>query len=40
MDARLEEAEERIFVVIQSLQEVPLNIGASQSEFMAAKQYD
>ena len=30
MDARLEEAEEQIFVVMQSLQEVPLNMEHSK----------
>ena len=38
MDARLEEAEERIFVVIQSLQEVPLNIVQVNQHLLAAKQ--
>ncbi len=38
MDVRLEEAEERIFVVIQSLQEVPLNIVQVNQHLMAAKQ--
>ena len=38
MDARLEEAEERIYVVIQSLQEVPLNIVQVNQHLLAAKQ--
>lgn len=37
-DARLEEAEERIFVVVQSLQEVPLNMKLVNSNLQAAKQ--
>ncbi|WP_274307730.1 septation ring formation regulator EzrA [Solibacillus daqui] len=38
MDARLEEAEERIYVVIQSLQEVPLNIIQVNQHLLTAKQ--
>ncbi|MER1958518.1 MAG: septation ring formation regulator EzrA [Solibacillus sp.] len=38
MDARLEEAEELIYVVIQSLQEVPLNIVKVNQNLVAAKQ--
>ncbi|MEG0470710.1 MAG: septation ring formation regulator EzrA [Solibacillus sp.] len=38
MDARIEEAEERIFVVMQSLQEVPLNIGQVNQNLLSAKQ--
>lgn len=38
MDARLEEAEEHIFVVIQSLQEVPLNIVQVNQHLVSAKQ--
>lgn len=37
MDARLEEAEERIFVVVQSLQEVPLNIIQVNQHLLNAK---
>lgn len=37
MDARLEEAEEQIFIVIQSLQEVPLNMGLVHSNLQNAK---
>ncbi|MEK4230338.1 septation ring formation regulator EzrA [Solibacillus sp. FSL H8-0538] len=37
MDARLEEAEERIFVVLQSLQEVPLNMGLVNANLLSAK---
>ncbi|MCH7322404.1 septation ring formation regulator EzrA [Solibacillus sp. MA9] len=38
MDVRLEEAEERIYVVIQSLQEVPLNIIQVNQHLLTAKQ--
>lgn len=38
MDARLEEAEERIYIVIQSLQEVPLNINQVNQHLLTAKQ--
>lgn len=38
MDARIEEAEESIFVVMQSLQEVPLNIGQVNQNLLSAKQ--
>lgn len=38
MDARLEEAEERIYIVIQSLQEVPLNIIQVNQHLLTAKQ--
>ncbi|ATP41455.1 septation ring formation regulator EzrA [Solibacillus sp. R5-41] len=38
MDARIEEAEERIYVVMQSLQEVPLNIGQVNQNLFSAKQ--
>ncbi|MEO4051925.1 septation ring formation regulator EzrA [Solibacillus sp. CAU 1738] len=37
MDARLEEAEEQIFIVIQSLQEVPLNMGLVHNNLLSAK---
>lgn len=37
MDARLEEAEEQVFIVIQSLQEVPLNMGLVHSNLLNAK---
>ena len=37
MDARLEEAEEQIFIVMQSLQEVPLNMGLVHSNLLGAK---
>lgn len=37
MDARLEEAEEQVFIVIQSLQEVPLNMGLVHSNLINAK---
>lgn len=36
-DARLEEAEERIFVVMQSLQEVPLNMELVNTNLLSAK---
>ncbi|MER1986988.1 MAG: septation ring formation regulator EzrA [Solibacillus sp.] len=36
-DARLEEAEERIFVVMQSLQEVPLNMELVNANLLSAK---
>lgn len=38
MDARIEEAEEKIFVVMQSLQEVPLNIVQVNQNLLSAKQ--
>ncbi|MER2114785.1 MAG: septation ring formation regulator EzrA, partial [Solibacillus isronensis] len=38
MDARLEEAAEQIFVVVQSLQEVPLNIIQVNQHLLNAKQ--
>ena len=38
MDARLEEAAERIYVVVQSLQEVPLNIIQVNQHLLSAKQ--
>jgi septation ring formation regulator len=38
MDARLEEAEEQIFVVMQSLQDVPLNMGLINNNLLSAKQ--
>lgn len=38
MDARLEEAEEQIFIVMQSLQEVPLNMNAIHSNLQNAEQ--
>jgi septation ring formation regulator len=38
MDARLEEAAERIYVVVQSLQEVPLNIIQVNQHLVSAKQ--
>ncbi|WPK10615.1 septation ring formation regulator EzrA [Lysinibacillus louembei] len=37
MDARLEEAEEHIFIVVQSLQEIPLNMEAVHSHLLNAK---
>ncbi|RUL56436.1 MULTISPECIES: septation ring formation regulator EzrA [Lysinibacillus] len=37
MDARLEEAEEQLFIVMQSLQEVPLNMQLVQSNLQNAK---
>lgn len=37
MDARLEEAEEKIFVVMQSLQEVPLDTRVVHSNLLSAK---
>lgn len=38
MDARIEEAEEKIFIVMQSLQEVPLNIVQVNQNLLGAKQ--
>ena len=38
MDARLEEAAERIYVVVQSLQEVPLNVVQVNQHLFSAKQ--
>ena len=38
MDARLEEAAERIYVVVQTLQEVPLNIIQVNQHLLSAKQ--
>lgn len=37
MDARLEEAEEHIFIVVQSLQEIPLNMEAVHSHLLNTK---
>lgn len=37
MDARLEEAEEQIFIVVQSLQEIPLNMEAVHSHLLNTK---
>ena len=37
MDARLEEAEEQLFLVSQSLQEVPLNMSVAESYLVNAR---